>query len=561
MALLFPNVKFARPARSAAPTPLRPLGPTVEEVYRSLLAQGRPESVARRMADGSLPMDEPSRLARSEAYSRGILHGSTHPNILQFDASITNPQSDMGKGIYGSNTPADVEANYAGVGPDLTGRIDNEAEDISNSLVDMSEWEAEDFLSEHGFTYKDYEDNPYDTVHSIATERLKGESEGVTYPLFVDPTNYAKISGSGSSRTYLEGPDYLEMARRDNPDVTDEDELYELADELRYNDPDGLYTRVFDALNESAAYDYQAGINSVMGDLTDQIAEGHLDLTDLEAAIKTSLHDVYDDMGEHIGAGDVFRQVVNNLGYKGIIDRGVNAKFGTGRQFGTGMEGVKPSTEHTIVSPDGENTIRSIWAAFDPEYTGPNILGAKGGPTGASQAADMFDDEDEPQFEKGGMQERIGRSFKDFVDDSRLYYAQNGKDAPPVQLGNFPQGKPKAKYVDQHGFALSPEETMRYDQAQAMAQDRLQSLVGDDTGKTRFDMLPLLRNDTGAPADASMMLLSPLIGREAANNLRQQGYQFGLPRGVLDMLLSAEDLLNSKRSGGFKGTSVLDFIL
>jgi len=90
---------------------------------------------------GGLPMDEASRMARAKemGYDRPVFHGSTH-DIDAFDANRTNPESDFGQGIYSSNTIDDVNVNYAGEGPDLTQRIDREAERIASELdLDYSE--------------------------------------------------------------------------------------------------------------------------------------------------------------------------------------------------------------------------------------------------------------------------------------------------------------------------------------------------------------------------------------------------------------------------------------
>ena len=53
--------------------------------------------------------------------------------------------------------------------------------------------------------------------------------------------------------------------------------------------------------------------------------------------------------------------------YSGVIDTTTPDKF---KAMGAGT--------HTVVFPGNENQIRSVNAAFDPDYTGPNILGLQG---------------------------------------------------------------------------------------------------------------------------------------------------------------------------------------
>ena len=89
-------------------------------------------------------------------------------------------------------------------------------------------------------------------------------------------------------------------------------------------------------------------------------------LSDLDEAIRRNASDAYDDMGELVSGGGISAQVLQNLGYDGVIDNTVNAKFGKGRQYGGGMAGMDENTQHIITFPGKENKIRSKFARFDP---------------------------------------------------------------------------------------------------------------------------------------------------------------------------------------------------
>ncbi|HAF40045.1 MAG TPA: hypothetical protein DCG72_13735, partial [Gammaproteobacteria bacterium] len=71
-------------------------------------------------------------------------------------------------------------------------------------------------------------------------------------------------------------------------------------------------------------------------------------------------------------------QAFKNLGYEGIIDNKVSLKFGAGRQYGTGMEGVDYDTQHIITFPGHEGRIRSKFSQFDPDSTDLSALTPKG---------------------------------------------------------------------------------------------------------------------------------------------------------------------------------------
>ena len=65
-----------------------------------------------------------------------VYHGTTH-EFRTFDpANKGNLDNYMGRGIYFTDSIDDVNANYAGFGPDLTGRIEGVAESIGQQLLD-----------------------------------------------------------------------------------------------------------------------------------------------------------------------------------------------------------------------------------------------------------------------------------------------------------------------------------------------------------------------------------------------------------------------------------------
>ena len=99
-----------------------------------------PIKVGNKAVRGLLDMDTPSRMARAkeQGYNTDVYHGSTH-DLTNMDALKTNIEGDWGQGIYSSNNIDDVNNNYAGLGPDLTQRIEMEADRLEDLLVDQFE--------------------------------------------------------------------------------------------------------------------------------------------------------------------------------------------------------------------------------------------------------------------------------------------------------------------------------------------------------------------------------------------------------------------------------------
>ena len=288
--------------------------------------------------------------------------GSTH-DISSFRGDISNPQNDWGRGTYASTSIDDVNANYAGVGPDLTGRIQTESERVADALSDY----PDELLSEYGFTLEDYNRDEAGVAEAISKKMLVGDAEGgIVYPLRINTEKYAVIGGPDSTtlefdKSAIKGLD------------PDSDEYYEALNEASGD----LYQKVYDAISDTDAYQSTDQIEMVMSDVSEYLADGQLDLDDLDSSIRRHITDAYDDAtGDILSPGGISAQVLENLGYEGVIDNTVNEKFGT--RFPNPynrMEGVYPDTQHIITFPGKESRIRSTYAAFDPSKKGSsNIL-------------------------------------------------------------------------------------------------------------------------------------------------------------------------------------------
>ena len=344
---------------------------------------GFPESVAKRIVSGELPMDEASRMKRAEEQGYGdvLYHGSTH-DIKEFDGLLTNTENDMGQGIYLSDSLFDVNNNYAGEGPDLTNRIQNSAEMIADDLE--SSWSQNaDFWDKlpggGGGKLADEidalaEDGKYEEAAMMAARAInKGPSDGAVYPVRV------KGDGIVSSRDRIETRDYHTEAAEDlgyDPsDLTDEqiDEVSELAYELEADDWQSVENSARSVASEYGADDVYIEPDSTWNEVRNALGV-----------------EMYDEDGMPIGSGQALAQVLQGEGVKGYQDLESASRF-------AGMA----SGKHTIMFPGSENQIRSVNAAFDPQYKGANILGgadprllagiAAGGGAGSAAVAGLSD--------------------------------------------------------------------------------------------------------------------------------------------------------------------------
>jgi len=333
-------------------------------VLSNLLKAGYPEEVAQRIASGELPMDYASRMQRALSQDHdiheGLLHGSTH-DITNFDASLTQQQNDLGQGIYLTDRTFDVNTNYAGEGPDLTNRIERLSDELESTMESSWSWNA-DFWDKlpggaQGKLADEIEslidEGEYRAAAEKASKALsKGDNEGVVYPLTVSK------AGMADSAETVPMPEYFDEAVDDlGFDANDlsEEQYDEVMDRVYELEADDLESPIAKAINIAAEYgaDFPA-YNIEPGMTTFQDMHRYFQMTE-----------AYDDAGEVVGGGQMMNEWLRDLGYTGYVDQTTPEKFSG---MGAGV--------HTIVFPGEEKNIRSfLSAAYDPKYTGPNILG------------------------------------------------------------------------------------------------------------------------------------------------------------------------------------------
>jgi hypothetical protein len=449
---------------------------------------GFPESVAKRIATGDLPMDAESVEARriAQGYGDELYHGSTH-DIMEFNGR-GNPQNDWGEGTYLSDSTHDISRNYSGTkGADFQSRWFEEKERLQ---ADYEMGKRPD-LDDGDGSFDDWK------AREEAINKFKGENDGVIYPVRVRQEGLLNISDE------IPRTDYTEMAQEEMGipgkkwvDQTEEerDRVWELADEFRDDDPDSVGMSLFEMGQE-------------YGVRPEDIP--HPDDVVSWKGLRHELREVYgeDELGNSVTSGTMVGDVMQRQGGKGVVDTTTPDRFDS-------ME----AGNHTIMFPGSENQIRSVNAAFDPEYTGSNIMGGLALPVAAGLlSAGQSEDADAsvvtPAIRK--MLSTVDKVDADRVakeiEDGWFLHNTDKFDAPddPTRFG---------QHIEPSGQYISPTSGPRNDLPENLVQ-----------GQKDFQN-PLMLNSSGGYQDPGNWkhqlseMYDGLTGQDLSDAVRADGY-------------------------------------
>ena len=276
-------------------------------------------------------------------------HGTTH-DFDQFGGTTGNVGGYFGAGHYATTSPIDASKNYAGVGPDLTGRIESRAERIAQEVMD-DRGVSEEVANRYG--------------RIVATRELKGQHEGAVLPL-VARGKTADITGD--NQTFLEynyGGDFdehLKDARADLGAKASDDEVldraYEYQDDyMMSNEPTGELADFIQGLrNQEQYYDFDA--DEVIGKINELAIDGGMTAMELDDLLRKSDSVMYAgsmDTGDLVG-NEIIRNAFNEAGFENIVmDASVAFPH---------MKNIPMGTKHIITSNPAN--LRSRFAKFDP---------------------------------------------------------------------------------------------------------------------------------------------------------------------------------------------------
>jgi hypothetical protein len=324
----------------------------------------------------TLPTDEASRMARAREMGFDVdtpwYHGTTH-DIQEFGGGAHNVEGHFGAGHYFTDSPLDASANYAGVGPDLTNRIEQRAERIAGELYDTSD-KPQEVLDRFG--------------RMQAKRELKGPNDGAVYPALlrgktVDVSNYTR-----GQPTILESSpmpsaaEFYDEASKKLGSTASHEEIYDLAESLAddaFADwvPTGQLADFADGIRESAQQ-YGFDANEVLESIQDELIEGVASADSLDRSLRNSpLMYAEDPETGALVMNDVIRKAFNRAGFDNIV---MDAKSAFPK-----MPNIPEGTRHIITSKP-EN-IRSRFAQFDPaKKDSADILAGVGGIAAAGGA-------------------------------------------------------------------------------------------------------------------------------------------------------------------------------
>ncbi len=238
-----------------------------------------------------------------------VYHGTTH-KFNAFDPSIANPENSFGKGIYFSDSAADVNRNYAGEGPDLTNRIGTLAYRIAQQ-----------------------KDIPLEEALAEAQGQLRG------------PENIA-IEG------YLKLENPVEFDRNHTTRFEAE------SDEFGNTGPESPVARITDALNVAGE---ELGIDGFGDEIVKELPDPFdFSAEDLRQSVLNNdrLLDEARDSGDALVIFEALRRAFEIYGFDGIIDRDVPTKYKN--------MGIAEGTSHYIAFKPEQFKSAQNTGAFNP---------------------------------------------------------------------------------------------------------------------------------------------------------------------------------------------------
>ncbi len=227
-----------------------------------------------------------------------LYHGTATGEFSTFDKSKGSVEGDFGSGFYFTDNETDVAENYEGGGPDFDNKVARLAERI----------EAEEEID-------------YDEAKEKAREQLfKGSHK---FEVYLNIENPAIVGET----ILLDGESYLE--EYDEADYEDYDDYIGDVEQLVADDIDKILWEVEQNVD---FIDFGDGFNRIKNVLWEAYYDGGIGIEELKSKINELYLD--DDVGQMVG-NEITRQIIESLGYDGIIDPTVSTKWNMNMEAGT----------------------------------------------------------------------------------------------------------------------------------------------------------------------------------------------------------------------------------
>jgi hypothetical protein len=323
------------------------------------------DRAVKKLGVDDLPLDTASRMKRAEEMGNTVdaYHGSPR-DIKEFNSTLYgSSEGHYGAKAYFTSSVDDVNANYAGEGPDLTNRIQRTME---QSADDPDDYNILEYWTDRDLDVDDIADltdgQIEEAQEGLARQYLGVENQGTVYPVKLRMENPVVVGGK--NETFF---DY-NMEIDDAGDYVDESgQAIELIETTKQT------------LKDWGASDYD--VDDVMTKISESLEDG-LSAGEYEDIMRSNLIELYDDVsGEMASPGAVIADVYKSMGFDSI-DMDAYQAFNERRGFGGvkmgEMSGIYPDTRHYITLSD--NQARSRFAKFDPaKKDSANLLAGVGG--------------------------------------------------------------------------------------------------------------------------------------------------------------------------------------
>ena len=224
-----------------------------------------------------------------------VYHGTATGEFSIFDKSKGSVEGDFGSGFYFTDNEADVSEHYEGGGPDFDNKVGRRADEIWNDEPDIEYEEAERRAREELFKGS----HKFEVYLNIENPAVVGETM-----LFTDESYLEQYN----EEDYDDYDDYIADVEQLLADDI-ENIVWEVERNVDLNSTDGIADVLFNAY-------YEGGIG---------IEE-----------LKAKLNDLYlEDSNGNLVANEVARQIIESLGYDGIVDPTVSGKWNMDIEEGT----------------------------------------------------------------------------------------------------------------------------------------------------------------------------------------------------------------------------------
>ena len=276
------------------------------------------DSTGRKLSEGQQEYFRNSKARDEDGNLQVVYHGTPAGEFYTFDKAKGDVEGDFGSGFYFSDSEDDMAANYEGGGPDFDNKVERLAERIADE-EDIDHEEAEKKAREQLFVG----DNRFEVYLNIENPAIVGET------ILLDQESL--------------DPGY------DPEDFDSEEEYYEQIEQDVYNKIYELEWEVDRNIEPS----HTEGLPEI---LWEAYYDGGIGIEELKAKINGLFME--DEDGKLVG-NEVTRQIIESLGYDGIIDPTVSTKWNMDIPTGT--------THYIVFNPNQIKYVDNLNPTEDPD--------------------------------------------------------------------------------------------------------------------------------------------------------------------------------------------------